>query len=669
MKNILLVSPLSDNEALWVTGSESGQVKNNFPPLGLATIAALTPSAGFHVQLWDENVHGVIDESTRFDRDYDLVGLTGFNIHLRRCVDVAKIFRSRGVLTAIGGPGISSAAHTYRNKFDILFINEAEYTWPRFLEDWQRGRHQSEYRQIDKPDLSQSPIPRWDSMVGDMGRYSMGTVQTTRGCPFDCEFCDVIYLFGRRPRHKPIERVLEEVQIMAGHGLTTIFLTDDEFSGDRRYSKSLCRELIKLNESLARPLTFTTQISLSISRDEEFLDLLARANFDLVFIGVESVSEESLRGAGKVQNVKGGSIAEQIRKILSYGIGIRAGLIVGFDQDDQSIFDRQARFIQESCLTSFGINMLKAPLGTKLWQRLMREKRVIDLTPNRRLLGHPRSFTNIIPARLTRVELMQGFRDLLDRAYAWDQFDERIRGFVMLAKDRPAPMNGADVSPEDIIDRVDVDEDAAAVIVDLIRYTREVAPSLLGKVRTLVLQHAKYCETIRGLLPQIERQIDLEQRGKMVIRYDSRMLPASEDFRKAFNRLFGPLHRRVYVNLKEQSRVAEALTEVFVDFLVRWGEEFETLEDHHVTFLEELCDRTCAQFNGEPPEQFVAVDSEGVEIPNVKRLRLPDDVFKNVWMEVNEYYLTGRRHADRERDSAAPMSAAQRLIASLNETG
>jgi len=409
MKKILLVSPQSENEALWVTGDESAEVRNNFPPLGLATIAALTPPDRYEVQLWDENVHGLIDENTDVGADYDLVGLTGFNIHLRRCAEVAGVFRARGILTAIGGPGISSSTLAFRDKFDILFINEAEFTWPQFLDDWDAGHHKAEYRQIDKPDLTHSPPPRWTSIEKDLCRYSMGTVQTTRGCPFDCEFCDVIYLFGRRPRHKPIERVLDEIRTLAGYGLTTMFLSDDEFSGDRRYSKALCRELIRLNAAREQPLTFTTQISLSISRDKEFLELLADANFDLVFIGVESVSQESLIGAGKVQNVKGGDIAAQIREILSYGIGIRAGLIVGFDEDELAIFDRQFDFVQESHLTSFGINMLKAPLGTRLWQRLMRERRVIDLSPNRGLLGHPRSYTNIIPKRLGRVELMEAF--------------------------------------------------------------------------------------------------------------------------------------------------------------------------------------------------------------------------------------------------------------------
>lgn len=667
MKSMLLVSPLSENEALWVTGDETAEVKNNFPPLGLATIAALTPPERFHVQLWDENVHGRIDEHTDLGRDYDLVGFTGFNIHLRRCAEVAQRFRSRGVLTAIGGPGISSAPHVFRSKFDILFINEAEYTWPQFLRDWEAGQPKTEYRQIDKPDLAESPLPRWDSIAADMCRYSIGMVQTTRGCPFDCEFCDVIYLFGRRPRHKPMERVLEEIRVLAGHGFATIFLADDEFSGDRRYSKALCRELIKLNQELGKPLTFTTQISLSISRDEEFLELLAAANFDLIFIGVETVSEESLVGAGKVQNVRGGDIVEQIHKILSYGIGIRAGLIVGFDEDDASIFERQLRFVQASCLTSFGINMLKAPVGTRLWQRLMREQRVVDLSPNRHLLGHPRSYTNIIPTRLTRVELMQGFRDLLARAYTWENFAERIRGFVNLVQREPPHRAEISIDVNRLVAEVKAQGGAAELIREIVRHTKAVAPFMMRTVRTLTLQHARYLETLHRLLPQLDYQIELERAGKMVLRPDTRLYPSSLEFRKAFDEAFPGVHRRVYANLNDRLLVARALTEVFVDFLVRWGEDFHGLEPHHLGFLEELCDRTCAQLNGQDPTDFVARDSSAIKVPNIRHLRLPDDVFKNVWMEVNEFRLTGTRHADLEAQTVKPIVLVGQLAMTVSE--
>src|ERR1051325_8233299 len=242
MKKILLISPNAENEALWTSGEEKcGEVLNNFMPLGLATVAALSGD-GFHVDIWDELVHGVIDETTRFAHRYDLVGITGYKMHIRRCRELAAYFRQRGIPVAIGGPGVSGSPDAYRGHFDHLFVGEVELTWPQFLKDWQQGCAHSEYRQIDKPDLSQSPLPRWDSILDVVHRYSMGVVQTTRGCPFDWQFCDVIYLLGRPSRHKPIANVLAEVREMERLGKDTVFFCDDEFIGDPRYAKDLLRE-------------------------------------------------------------------------------------------------------------------------------------------------------------------------------------------------------------------------------------------------------------------------------------------------------------------------------------------------------------------------------------------------------------------------------------------
>jgi radical SAM superfamily enzyme YgiQ (UPF0313 family) len=654
MKKILLVSPQSDNEALWITGDETAEVQNNMVPLSLATIAALTPKDKFQVRIWDENVHGLIDKDTDFGEDYDLVGFTGFSMHLFRCVDVARIFRNRGAKVVIGGPGISSFPLAFRRYFDAVFVNEAEFTWPQFLSDWLNGDHKVEYRQIEKPELSESPMPDFSSMAGDMCRYSMGAVQTTRGCPFDCEFCDVIFLFGRKPRHKPIPHVLDEIRRMADYGLKTIMLTDDEFSGDRRYAREMCHELIKLNASRPSPLTFCTQISLSISRDEDFLKLLSEANFDLVFVGIESANEESLLGANKVQNVKGGGIAEQVRRILSHGIGIRAGLIVGFDQDDTSIFEKQFRFIQDACLPSVAINMLKAPLGTKLWQRLMREQRVIDLSASRRILGHPRSVTNIIPKQMTRVELLEGYRWLLERTYAWDNFAERICGYASLCAHHDASGENPQVDAAELIAEFGTSPEAARAIEKVVEHTKRVTPHMMKKVKTLILQHARYFETVQGLIPQVSRQIELETQGRVVLKPDARLVPTPEEFRKSFNAIFMRVYRRLYVNLRDKADISSALTEVFVDFLVRWGEEFKGLEEHHVENLMELCDRTCASLNNTPPEEFVAIEDTEGAVPEVDRSRLRDDIFRNIWMELNEYYITGKRSAERTVAVPAP---------------
>jgi radical SAM superfamily enzyme YgiQ (UPF0313 family) len=632
MKNILLVSPFSDNEGLWVTGEESAEVSNNFPPLGLATLAALTPKSGYNVRIWDELVHGRIDGNTDFGFKVDLMGITGYKAHMHRCREVSAIMRSRGALTAIGGPGVSGSPHDYRGRFDVLFVNEAELTWPKFLNDWESGGLKEEYRQIEKPDLGESPLPDWSSIESDMPRYAMGTVQTTRGCPFDCEFCDVVFLFGRKPRHKPVSRVLEEVRAMRGYGFKNIFFCDDEFSGDKRYAKELLRELCALNAGLDEPLTFSSQMSIAISGDEELLGLLAEANFDLVFMGVESPNDESLKGVNKTQNLRG-DMLENIHRILSYGIGIRAGMIVGFDHDKGDIFQSQYDFIQRSCLTSIGINMLKAPLGTKLWARLKREGRVVDMARNRGL-GHSRSYTNIIPRMMSRVELLEGYKWLLEHVYSWESFSARVKGFVSLA----AGTTGRSIkrlppkAEESAMERLRrlAPEGAKSHVEEIIRHTMDTAPQLLRRVSALVFQHARYVQTIDALIPQVQRQIERESAGEIVLEQDDRALPAPEQFRRAYDELFPSVYKYMQAATADRELVPRLVTEVFVDFLVRWGEGFKSVEEFHSAYLKDICERAAAGVNGagfNPPEWIA-------EPPAAFKTRYGDEIFKNIWMEL-----------------------------------
>src|SRR5712664_3521369 len=227
MKKIFLVSPGAKAFLLPLQGA-LGRKTVYMTPLGLATVAALTPE-DIEVDIWDEGVHGLITEATGLKKDYDLVGVTGYENHIERAKQVGRILRRRGLLVAVGGPGVSSSPELYRDDFDILFIGEAEHTWPRFIDEWKAGGHRSEYRQVGKVDMAHSPRPRWDKV--DIDRYYVGGVQTTRGCPFDCEFCDVIYIYGRQPRHKSVEQVMQEIRALERLGTESIFLCDDNFIG------------------------------------------------------------------------------------------------------------------------------------------------------------------------------------------------------------------------------------------------------------------------------------------------------------------------------------------------------------------------------------------------------------------------------------------------------
>jgi radical SAM superfamily enzyme YgiQ (UPF0313 family) len=638
MTRILLVSPSATNEALWTTGDEElrGWAMNNFVPLGLATVAALTSGDDFEVQIWDELVHGLLDGDgyERLPWRPDLVGVTGYKAHFERCVQVGRVFREQGIPVAVGGPGVSSAPDSYRPHFDHLFIGEAEKTWPRFLLDWRAGAPKPEYRQIEKLDLEDSPMPGWGSIAADLTKYAFGGVQTTRGCPFDCEFCDVIYLYGRKARHKGIPQILEEVRRLERLGMQNIFFADDEFIGDRKYTKDLLRQLIPLNNSFARPITFSTQVTMNLSRDDELLEMMADANFDLVFVGVETPNKESLRETHKMQNIREDLVAD-VRKILSYGISIRAGIIVGFDHDDETIFDEVYDFVQAAWLPSLAINMLKAPLGTRLWARLRLEGRVVSLS-NIAGKGHPRTYTNILPKRMTRAQLVEGYGGLLDRVNRWEAFGERVKGFVTgfrrvpVVREEPLPLEEV----RGLAASLGVTGKGAEIVREILDLTAERAPFLMRRVKRLIVQHAGYRRTLAKLEEQIARQVELELTPGIEFDLDNRAIPLPHAFREAYNRIFPDIHRRVWINLADQKRAPEALAEIFVDFLVRWGDSFVRIEPHHVEFLKEICDRTCAQYNGVPPETFVPTESTDLQVPDVKRMRLGDDVLRTVDQEL-----------------------------------
>jgi len=656
VKNILLVSPYAKNEMLWVTGEEASlcEVLNIYPPLGLATVAGLTPEDGFHVQLWDEVVHGVIDEKTVFDREYHLVGVTGYGMHRPRAIELAQIFRKRGVLTCAGGPGASSAPKEYQAHFDVVFAGEVEVSWPQFLRDWQEGKAQPVYHQIDKPELDTSPLPRWDSIRSTMKHYHLGAVQTTRGCPYDCEFCDVIYLFGRRQRHKPVKTVIEEVKTMADFGYEWIFFCDDEFGGDRKYAKELLRALIAFNETLERPMYYSTQMCITASGDKEFCELLAAANFDMVFIGIESANPGSLKGANKLQNLRG-NLLDNIHTLLRYGIGIRSGMIVGFDEDDTSIFQTTYDFLQKACLPSIGIYMLMAPLGTRLWMRLMHEGRVVSLARNRNL-GPARARTNIIPKSMTRLDLLRGYRWLLDHVYSWDAYAERICGFLSLAgqsphrADKPIPKPDAKA----LVEKLGAVPEALPAAAKILDHAEQVAPHLMRRAKDLVVQFARYHVTIQETLRDLDVNIAREEAGEMILDRNIPIAPLPLTFKNELNRILPEVYRRLYANLQDRSRISLALTDVFVELLLRVGSSFEKFEQHHLTLLEELCDRHAAKYNGIPAVDFLPLSPEAElaaaqGMPNIKKLRVVDDIYKSVFQRIAEH----------GRPAPPPVAAAQ----------
>jgi radical SAM superfamily enzyme YgiQ (UPF0313 family) len=520
MKRILLVCADHDPEfSNWVYHEMPRRLQKKafMVPLHLATVAALTP-AEIEVQIWDEPVHGLIDEDTDFGRDYDLVGITGFSSHMRRARKIAGILRKRGMLVAIGGPGASAAPETCRNDFDILFTGEAEFTWPQFLSDFKAGSYSSEYKPAALPDLATSPAPRWDSIADVMkSSYVTGGVQVTRGCPFDCEFCGVWKTFGRKMRTKPIDQVIGEVVALKQLGMESILYCSDNFVGNPRYAKELLRAVTPVNNSFDRPINFATELDITIARDEEMLALLADASFSGLLIGIESPNKESLKEARKRQNLRG-NLIEECRKIQSYGVPIDGSMIVGFDHDTPDAFDMQFEFLQETFIPVPKMHMLKAIAGTELRTRMIGEGRVLNMNELYRSSGaeylDAHIYTNILPKRMTRTQLALGYLGLIERIFDWDNFEERMKGFVGNVKRQPnLPTENATAGVVASLKAVlhTFPADIQGNIQRILSYTEHQASFMMRIVSVLVFRQFFEWARLPVVREEIMKQIEVEE--------------------------------------------------------------------------------------------------------------------------------------------------------------
>ena len=404
-----------------------------FPPVGLLTLAALTP-AEWQVTLCDENAGERID----YDTDAGMVGITGYIIQMEHVFAIADRYRALGKTVVLGGPLANLLPEECRKHCDVLFEGEAEYTWPRFLQEYAAGRAADHYHEHEKIHLPDSPPPRLDVLKR---RYAHGIVQCTRGCPFTCEFCDIIVMYGRKMRFKPIEQVLQEVQSWHALGMTQVFFADDNFVGNRAYAKDLLRALIRYNATQRHPLSYYTQASIDMVRDDELLGLLRDANFGSVFIGIESPRKASLAETHKTQNEKL-DLVEAVHKIQSYNLFIQAGMIVGFDQDDASIFDEQYEFLQAAQIPIAMLSVLLAVPRTPLYQRLEAAGRIDNGTDIARYVG-TNGGTNFFPLQMSREELRRGQERLYRRLYSPDAFAARLLGNLQRFSNvnyRPEPL-------------------------------------------------------------------------------------------------------------------------------------------------------------------------------------------------------------------------------------
>ncbi len=390
--------------------------KANMPVLALPVLAGLTPP-GHDVVLVDENI-----EEIDFDalEAFDIVGLTGMTVQRDRMREILVELRARGIFVVLGGPWITVSEDWFEGLIDVIFIGEAEETWPRFLAEWEQGLHQYRYEQAEKTDMAKVPIPRYDLVK--FSEYTMGCVQTSRGCPFQCEFCDIIVIFGRKPRIKTSEMVVAEIDAQYRLGARVIFLVDDNFIGNKKAAKVILRAIIEWQHAHGFPLAFFTEASLDLAEDDELLRLMTEAGMVAVFIGIESPDEDALRETKKFQNVRGNlGLVGRVRKVQEAGLEVYAGMIVGFDQDDETVFERQYQFLDEARVVGAMAGMLSAIPKTPLYARLEAEGRLDNAAAD-----DPNIATNVIPLNMSREALRDGWLDLMIRLYDAENYFSRF---------------------------------------------------------------------------------------------------------------------------------------------------------------------------------------------------------------------------------------------------
>jgi radical SAM superfamily enzyme YgiQ (UPF0313 family) len=387
----------------------------NLPVACLPLLAALTP-AGHRVALIDENV-----EPLDYDRlaRADIVGLTGMSVQRHRMREILQELKRRGAFTVVGGPWVTVREDYFDGLADAIFVGEAEETWPRFLADWEQGRHHPRYEQAERTDMSRVPTPRFDLLK--TRHYMFGSLQLSRGCPFQCEFCDIIVTFGRRPRIKTSAQVVAELDALLAQKMSIAFIVDDNLIGNKRAIKPVLRAIIDWQETRRYPLTFFTEASLDLAEDAELMELMGRANIQSVFIGIESTNEEALRETKKLQNVRGGAGAmlQRVHRIQDAGLEVWCGMILGFDHDDATVFAAQTEFLREARIAHAMMGMLAAIPKTPLHARLQKEGR---LDP----ADESEYGTNVVPLRMSRAELRDGYLWAMRELYSPEAFFDRL---------------------------------------------------------------------------------------------------------------------------------------------------------------------------------------------------------------------------------------------------
>ena len=384
-----------------------------FPPLGLLTVSAMLPFE-WERRLVDMNVETLWPDDIEWA---DMVMVSAMIVQNESLEHVVELCRSMGKKIVVGGPYVSTSSERMPDA-DHIFIGEAEATLPEFINDLKLGIARRIYKADERPPLTATPVP--DFSLIDMRHYSAMNVQYSRGCPFNCEFCDIIEIYGRVPRTKSNAQMLLELDELKATGWRgLVFIVDDNFIGNKKNVRLFMPDLIEWSHANEFPFSFITEASVNLAEDDALLEQMEHAGFRRVFLGIETPVEESLKEAQKGQNTRR-DLLESIHKIQSYGMEVMAGFIVGFDNDPEDIFDLQMKFIRESGIPLAMVGLLTALPDTQLWRRLEKEGRLLDVST-----GNNTDCTiNFVP-KMDTTRLVEGYKRVLRNIYSPHEYYQR----------------------------------------------------------------------------------------------------------------------------------------------------------------------------------------------------------------------------------------------------
>jgi radical SAM superfamily enzyme YgiQ (UPF0313 family) len=393
--------------------------KSSEPPLGLLTVAAMLPDH-WEKKLIDMNVSELRDKHIGWA---DYVFISGMNVHTESIKEIINRCKSIGTKVVAGGPVFTFDYQEF-DGVDHFVLNEAEITLPPFLEDLEKGCPKPIYTSENFPDIVKTPVPEWNLL--EHRKYASLSIQYSRGCPYNCEFCSITMLNGRKPRTKSKEQLIAELEALFNYGWRgSIFIVDDNFIGNKvKLKRKILPALIEWSKERNYPFSFYTEVSINLADDEELAKMMVAAGFHMTFIGIETTNPLSLEECGKSQNLNRDLVAA-VKKLQNLGLQVSGGFIVGFDNDPPHIFEQMIQFIQRSGIVTAMVGLLDAPSGTRLFQRLKSENRLLKVSNGNNTDGT----MNFIP-KMDPQKLLKGYQDIVKTIYSQKEYYERVKTFL-----------------------------------------------------------------------------------------------------------------------------------------------------------------------------------------------------------------------------------------------